>query len=177
MGSSQTWEWQNFGTRIAIRDSEYDDSFIALILAENSDKQSKPNRIHNKFRAHGNTKTVAHRNTKTLMMTSTLHKIWSCQLQVALFMSCFCWSSFSFSWHRSKKMEETFHESKQPNAGTSYEIGTPITIIWKSNVGLPVSPFFIYTKGLSPSKRKQHFPKWWQRLPDHRLCWWVSFRN
>ena len=58
-----------------------------------------------------------------------------------------------------EKLGETFHESKQPNAGTSYEIDTPITIIWKSNVGLPVSPFFIYTKGLSPFKRKHHFSK------------------
>ena len=124
MGSSQTWEWQKFGTRIAIRDSEYDDSFIALILAENSDKQSKPNRIHNKFRAHGNTKTVAHRKPKLWWWHQlfTKSEVVSCKLPYS------CHASVG---HPSpspgtvpKKMEETFHESKQPNAGTSYEIGT-----------------------------------------------------
>ena len=98
------WEVPRLGSRIAIRDSEYDDSFIALILAENSDKHISHPRIHNKFKAH--------RNTKTLMMTSTLHKIWSCQPQAALFMSCFCWSSFSFSWHRSGKMGGNFPRIK-----------------------------------------------------------------
>lgn len=106
------WEVPRLGSRIAIRDSEYDDSFIALILAENSDKHKSHPRIHNKFKAHGNTKTVAHGNTKTVMMTSTLHKIWSCQPQAALFMSCFCWSSFSFSWHRFEKNGGNFPRIK-----------------------------------------------------------------